>query len=81
MINIAAWTPEVVEARQKDLEEIFISKWDLKISKENSSENPIYKLAGRGEMASGYSLDGDNFVVMRAVILHQISQMDYKLGI
>lgn len=48
VINIAAWTPEVVEARQKDLEEIFISKWDLKISKENSSENPIYKLAGRG---------------------------------
>lgn len=27
VINIAAWTPEVVEARQKDLEEIFISKW------------------------------------------------------
>ena len=64
VINIAAWTPEVVEARQKDLEEIFISKWDLKISKENSSENPIYKLAGRGGNASGYSLDGDNFVVM-----------------
>ena len=63
--NIAAWTPEVVEARQKDLEEIFISKWDLKISKENSSENPIYKLAGRGGNASGYSLDGDNFVVMK----------------
>lgn len=56
VINIAAWTPEVVEARQKDLEEIFISKWDLKISKENSSENPIYKLAGRGGNASGYSL-------------------------
>lgn len=52
VINIAAWTPEVVEARQKDLEEIFISKWDLKISKENSSENPIYKLAGRGGNAS-----------------------------
>lgn len=65
VINIAAWTPEVVEARQKDLEEIFISKWDLKISKENSSENPIYKLAGRGGNASGYSLDGDNFVVMK----------------
>lgn len=64
VINIASWTPEVVEARQKDLEEIFISKWDLKISKENSSENPIYKLAGRGGNASGYSLDGDNFVVM-----------------
>ena len=61
VINIAAWTPEVVEARQKDLEEIFISKWDLKISK----ENPIYKLAGRGGNASGYSLDGDNFVVMK----------------
>ena len=65
VINIAAWTPEVVEARQKDLEEIFISKWDLKISKEKSSENPIYKLAGRGGNASGYSLDGDNFVVMK----------------
>lgn len=65
VINIASWTPEVVEARQKDLEEIFISKWDLKISKENSSENPIYKLAGRGGNASGYSLDGDNFVVMK----------------
>ena len=65
VINIAAWTPEVVEARQKDLEEIFISKWDLKISKENSSEDPIYKLAGRGGNASGYSLDGDNFVVMK----------------
>ena len=65
VINIAAWTPDVVEARQKDLEEIFISKWDLKISKENSSENPIYKLAGRGGNASGYSLDGDNFVVMK----------------
>lgn len=65
VINIAAWTPEVVEARQKDLEEIFISKWNLKISKENSSENPIYKLAGRGGNASGYSLDGDNFVVMK----------------
>lgn len=65
VINIAAWTPEVVEARQKDLEEIFISKWDLKISKENSSENPIYKLAGRGGNVSGYSLDGDNFVVMK----------------
>lgn len=65
VINIAAWTPEVVEARQKDLEEIFISKWDLKISKENSSENPIYKLAGRGGNASGYSLDGGNFVVMK----------------
>lgn len=65
VINIAAWTPEVVEARQKDLEAIFISKWDLKISKENSSENPIYKLAGRGGNASGYSLDGDNFVVMK----------------
>ena len=65
VINIAAWTPEVVEARQKDLEEIFISKWDLKIPKENSSENPIYKLAGRGGNASGYSLDGDNFVVMK----------------
>ena len=65
VINIAAWTPEVVEDRQKDLEEIFISKWDLKISKENSSENPIYKLAGRGGNASGYSLDGDNFVVMK----------------
>ena len=65
VINIAAWTPEVVEARQKDLEEIFISKWDLKISKENSSENPIYKLAGRCGNASGYSLDGDNFVVMK----------------
>lgn len=65
VINIAAWTPEVVEARQKDLEEIFISKWDLKISKENSSENPIYKLAGRGGNASGYSLDRDNFVVMK----------------
>ena len=65
VINIAAWTPEVVEARQKDLEEIFISKCDLKISKENSSENPIYKLAGRGGNASGYSLDGDNFVVMK----------------
>ena len=65
VINIAAWTPEVVEARQKDLEEIFISKWDLKISKENSSENPIYKLAGRGGNASGYSIDGDNFVVMK----------------
>ena len=65
VINIAAWTPEVVEARQKDLEKIFISKWDLKISKENSSENPIYKLAGRGGNASGYSLDGDNFVVMK----------------
>lgn len=65
VINIAAWTPEVVEARQKDLEEIFISKWDLKISKENSLENPIYKLAGRGGNASGYSLDGDNFVVMK----------------
>ena len=65
VINIAAWTPEVVEARQKDLEKIFISKWDLKISKENSSEDPIYKLAGRGGNASGYSLDGDNFVVMK----------------
>lgn len=65
VINIAAWTPEVVEARQKDLEEIFISKWDLKISKENSSENPIYKLAGRGGNASGYSIDGDNFAVMK----------------
>lgn len=65
VINIAAWTPDVVEARQKDLEEIFISKWDLKISKENSSEDPIYKLAGRGGNASGYSLDGDNFVVMK----------------
>lgn len=65
VINIAAWTPEVVESRQKDLEKIFISKWDLKISKENSSENPIYKLAGRGGNASGYSLDGDNFVVMK----------------
>lgn len=65
VINIAAWTPEVVEARLKDLEEIFISKWDLKISKENSSEKPIYKLAGRGGNASGYSLDGDNFVVMK----------------
>ena len=65
VINIAAWTPEVVEARQKDLEKIFISKWDLKMSKENSSENPIYKLAGRGGNASGYSLDGDNFVVMK----------------
>lgn len=65
VINIAAWTPEVVEARQKDLEKILISKWDLKISKENSSENPIYKLAGRGGNASGYSLDGDNFVVMK----------------
>ena len=65
VIIIASWTPEVVEARQKDLEEIFISKWDLKISKENSSENPIYKLAGRGGNASGYSLDGDNFVVMK----------------
>lgn len=65
VINIAAWTPEVVEARQKDLEEIFVSKWDLKISKENFSENPIYKLAGRGGNASGYSLDGDNFVVMK----------------
>ena len=59
-----SWMKYIVIS-QKDLEEIFISKWDLKISKENSSENPIYKLAGRGGNASGYSLDGDNFVVMK----------------
>ena len=39
---MASWTPEIVEARQKDLEEVFANKWDLKISKGDSPEDPTY---------------------------------------
>ena len=65
VINVASWTPEIVEARQKDLEEVFANKWDLKISKGDSPEDPTYKLAGRSGSASGYPMQGDNFVVMK----------------
>ena len=65
VINVTSWTPEVVEARQRDLEEIFINKWDIKISKKVSTEDSLYKIAGRGGSASGYPLTGDDFVVMK----------------
>ena len=43
VINVKSWTPEVVEARQKDLKEVFIDNWDIKISKTNSLEDTMYK--------------------------------------
>lgn len=65
VINVKAWTPEVVEIRQKELKNVFINKWDVKISQNNTTENTTYKLAGRGGSASGYLLEGDEFVVMK----------------
>lgn len=50
VINVDEWTPRIVESRQKYLEDVFTNKWDVKISKDDSIEDPVYKLAGRGEV-------------------------------
>lgn len=65
VLNVTSWTPEVVERRQKDLQRVFMENWELKTSANGFESDPKYKLAGRGGSASGYPLEGDEFVVMK----------------
>ena len=65
VINVDEWTPRIVESRQKYLEDVFTNKWDIKISKDDSIEDPVYKLAGRGGSATGYLTTEVEFVVMK----------------
>ena len=65
VINVSSWTPDVVKERQKDLKDVFVKKWDIKISAESPNDDSIFKLAGRGGNASGYPLKEDEFVVLK----------------
>lgn len=62
VISTNVWTPEVVEARQKDLMDKFVTEWDLS-EDDTVAESPDFMIAGRGGDAVGHPLDGDNFVV------------------
>lgn len=64
MISTDAWTPDVVEVRQKDLMDKFIAEWDLK-EDDTATENPDFMIAGRGGDAVGHPLDDDSFVVCK----------------
>lgn len=64
VINVASWTPDAVKTRQKNLEEVFTEKWELKISDGSLKEDPNYELAGRGGNATGHGLQGDAFLVL-----------------
>jgi uncharacterized protein with ParB-like and HNH nuclease domain len=63
VINVDAWTPEVVVKRQHYLMDVFKKKWDL-IPSVEIHENTNFMLAGRGANATGYPTDGDSFVVL-----------------
>ena len=65
VINVSSWTPDVVKERQKDLKDVFVKKWDIKISAESPNDDSTFKLAGRGGNASGYPLKEDEFVVLK----------------
>lgn len=65
VISIDAWTPDVVEKRQKALEDIFVSKWNLNAAPEPAGQEDIYLLAGRGGNASGYPVDNERFIVKK----------------
>lgn len=54
---------EVVENRQKNLMEVFADKWNLHPC-EDDVESSNYMLAGRGANATGYSGNGDEFIVL-----------------
>lgn len=64
VISENTWTPAVVEARQKELIQIFVSKWDLK-GNNQALESSDFMIAGRGGYAFGYTLGGDNFMVKK----------------
>lgn len=63
VLSIDSWTPEVVEARQKTLEDVFRKNWELDTPQQGETEKPIFKVAGRGGNASGHLLDGEGFAV------------------
>jgi len=64
VLNLPAWTPDAVKNRQKDLIEVFETKWDLKPAPDKH-ENVDYILAGRGASATGYLGEGDAFIVRK----------------
>ena len=64
VISEDCWTPEVVEKRQKDLMQVFVSKWDL--SNDNHAlESLDFMIAGRGANAVGYPVEGEKFIVKK----------------
>lgn len=61
VLSVPTWTPEVVEKRQKEIEELFSKKWDL--SPVNEEDQQLYLLAGRGGNAFGVPELKENFMV------------------
>lgn len=64
VINVENWTQEVVQERQKDLIDVFMSKWELKKDDEKK-EQEAFHLSGRTGNAQGFPLDGDEFIVLK----------------
>lgn len=62
VLNVASWTPTIVESRQKDLIQVFVDNWDLKADPD-VRELSIYLLAGRGGNANGRPADQSEFIV------------------
>ena len=76
VLNIEAWTPEIVELRQEELLEVFRKSWDLKLdsSAELKEDDFVFLLAGRGGNASGYLVGPDEFVVQKGSrIAHDVT--------
>jgi hypothetical protein len=66
VINIASWTPDVVRKRQKELLDLFSSKWDLGLTDEEQNSvktDDLFRIAMRGCDASGYAGAGSEFTV------------------
>lgn len=62
VLNIDAWTPDVVKTRQNDMLDVFAENWDLTKDPERMGQEN-FLLSGRGGSASGYPLDSENFIV------------------
>lgn len=66
VVNIQAWTPDVVRKRQEALLALLEEKWDLSIKDDevsNATEEVLFHLAIRGCNATGYLGNDAKFIV------------------
>ena len=65
VLHASAWTPAVVQERQQALAQVFSQRWELDPENATTTQDPNFKLAGRGASASGYPANDGAFVVLK----------------
>lgn len=79
VISTDAWTPDIVEQRQKNLMDKFIEKWELG-ENNNVSDSADFMIAGRGGDAIGHMLGNEAFIVKKGSRIAPDESQSFQSG-